>query len=243
MKRLICYVSMIALAMCVGCAEEQPIRLAFITGMNPVFNYEMYEPLLSVMPDVTWKAYTNEESQELFKPEHAGDYDVIVFMDICLDEFPEASRNDLVKVVSEGKPVFILHDGLLTYNTWPEFAHIAGMKYFMSAQDMDGEPYGVSTYKHNQVLPIKVADKKHFITKDLPDSFAFNDEIYGKLWKSPDLHPLWITDHPDSEPIVMYTHQYGKANIVGIVTGHGPDIFKDINFQTAFGRSIRWLAK
>ncbi len=242
MKKLcVCLLAVVAMALSSCQPKEQTIRLAFIAGMNPVFNYEMYEPMLSAMSNVTWKAYTNEESQELFKPEHAGDYDVIVFFDICLDEFPEASRNDLVKVVSEGKPVFILHDGLLTYNEWPEFAHIAGMKYFMSAQETDGALFGVSSYKHNQDLPIKVVDKNHFITKEMPETFAFKDEIYGKLWKSPDLHPLWVTDHPDSEPVVMYTHTYGKAKVVGIVTGHGPDIFKDKNFQMAFDRSMRWL--
>jgi type 1 glutamine amidotransferase len=222
--------------------KEDNIRLAFISGMNPDFNYELYAPLLT-SEHISWKAYTNEESQELFKPEHSGDYDVIVFYDICLDEFPEASRQDLVKVVSEGKPVFILHDGLLTYNTWPEFAKIAGMKYFMSTQDVDGVTYKVSFYKHKQEIPITVADKKHFITQGMDESFVLNDEIYNRLWKAPGIHPLWTTTHPESEKVVMYTHSYGKAKVVGIVTGHGPDIFNDKNFKLAFERSIRWLTK
>jgi len=244
MKKLNVLLFFAVLLLFAGCqTKEKNIRLAFIAGMNPEFNYDMYKPLLENLEGVTWKAYTNEESQELFKPENKDEYDVIVFYDICLDEFPEISKQHLVKVIGEGKPVFILHDGLLTYNTWPEFAKIAGMKYFMSAQDVDGVPYGVSTYKHNQVLPIQVVDTKHFITQGMDNSFVFNDEIYGKLWKSPDIHALWTTDHPDSEEIVMYTHTYKKAKVVGIVTGHGPDIFKDKNFKIAFDRGIQWLVK
>ncbi|MDR1356350.1 MAG: ThuA domain-containing protein [Tannerellaceae bacterium] len=237
-----CALSALLLLLSDCSCKKENIRLAFISGMNPEFNYELYAPLLE-SENIEWKAYTNEESQELFKPEHSGEYDVIVFYDICLDEFPETGKKDLVDVVSKGKPVFVLHDGLLTYNEWPEFAKIAGMKYFMSSQDVDGVEYGVSFYKHKQELPITVVDKQHFITQGMDETFAFHDEIYDRLWKSPDIHPLWTTTHPESEKVVMYTHSYGKAKVVGIVTGHGPEIFNDKNFKLAFERSIHWLVK
>ncbi|MDR0537118.1 MAG: ThuA domain-containing protein [Tannerellaceae bacterium] len=210
--------------------------------MNPRFNAELYAPLLDNFPGVTWSAYTNEESQELFRQGNKNKYDVIVFHDICLDEIPESTRQDIVKVISEGKPVLILHDGLLTYNKWPEFAKIAGMKYFMSRQEIDGKEYNVSTYKHNQDIPVRVADKKHFITQGMDEEFTVHDEIYGNLWQSPDIHVLWTTSHPESTTDVMYTHRYGKGKVAGIVMGHGPDVFHDKNYRLAFQRSILWLA-
>lgn len=223
--------------------KKDPIRLAFIAGMNPEFNYSLYAPVLEDFEGVTWQAYTNEESQELFKPENKDKYDVIVFYDICLEEIPESTKQHIVDAVSGGKPVFILHDGLLTYNTWPEFAKIAGMKYFMSRQDVDGVEYGVSKYKHNQEIPITVADKKHFITQGMDEHFILNDEIYDRMWQSPDLHVLLTTNHPESCRDMMYTHQYGKGKVVGIVTGHGPDIYRDKNFKLAFQRAVLWLAQ
>jgi type 1 glutamine amidotransferase len=75
----------------------------------------------------------------------------------------------------------------------------------------------------------------------MDSEFVLHDEIYDRLWKSPGIHPLWTTTHPESEEVVMYTHTYGKAKVVGIVTGHGPDIFRERNFQLAFERGIRWL--
>ena len=222
--------------------DKDVIRLAFISGMHPLFDEELYAPVLDDFAGTTWKAYTTEESQELFKPQNKNQYDVIIFHDICLDEIPESTKNDIVKVVSEGKPVFILHDGLLTYNTWPEFANIAGMKYFMSRQMIDGEMHRVSTYKHNQEIPVTVVDKNHFITQGIDETFVLNDEIYDNLWQAPDIHVLWTTTHPESIKDVMYTHQYGKGKVVGIVMGHGPDIFKDRNFKLAFQRAILWLA-
>lgn len=220
---------------------KETIRLAFISGMNPILNEELYAPLLNDFDGVTWRAYTNEESQELFKPENADTYDVIVFYDICLEEIPETTKQHITDVISAGKPVFILHDGLLTYNTWPEFAKIAGMKYFMSAQNVDDVPHGVSKYRHQQDIPIKVADKLHFITQGMDDTFTVHDEIYNDLWQSPDLHMLWETSHPESIRNIMYTHSYGKAKVVGIVIGHGPELFFDKNFKLAFQRSILWL--
>jgi type 1 glutamine amidotransferase len=221
--------------------RSKPIRLAFISGMNPQFNAELYAPLLNGFEGVTWKAYTNEESQELFKPENTHRYDVMVFHDICLDEIPESTQQHIQDAVSNGKPVFILHDGLLTYNTWPEFARIAGMKYFMSSQEVDGRMHRVSTYKHEQDIPIEVADPNHFITRGMDKRFILHDEIYGHMWRSPDVHVLWTTTHPASDAEVLYTHQYGKGKVVGLVTGHGPDVFRDRNYRLAFRRSILWL--
>lgn len=226
-----------------GCGKEKEnIRLAFISGMNPQFNAELYAPVLNDFEGINWKAYTNEESQELFKPENKDQYDVIIFHDICLDEIPESTKQDIINVVSGGKPVFIIHDGLLTYNTWPEFAKIAGMKYFMSEQMVDGVPHGVSTYKHKQSIPVAVVDKDHFITQGMDENFVLDDEIYGNLWQSPDIHVLWTTSHSESTRDVMYVHHYGKAKVAGIVMGHGPDIFRDKNYKLAFQRAVLWLA-
>jgi len=227
-----------------GCKEKEPasIRLAFISGMNPIFNEELYAPLLEDFKEITWKAYTTEESIELFKPVHKDQYDVIIFHDICLEEIPDITKQQIAQVIHDGKPVMIHHDGLLTYNKWPEFARIAGMKYFMSPQEVEGVLQEVSTYKHEQDIPIQVVDEQHFITKGMEKEFILHDEIYGNMWKSPDIHVLWTTTHPDSDKEVLYTHSYGKGKVVGIVMGHGPDVFHDKNYQTAFRRSILWLA-
>ncbi|MDR1154226.1 MAG: ThuA domain-containing protein [Bacteroidales bacterium] len=226
-----------------ACSPKKEIRVALISGMNPKFNHELYDPLLNSVEGATWQVYNNAESQELFKPENSDQYDIIMFYDICLEEFPDPARQRLADVVRGGKSVLIHHDGLLTYNTWPEFAKIAGMKYFMSEQDVDGVKHPVSRYRHNVDIPVKVTDKDHFITKGMDETFVLHDEIYGRMWHSPDIHPLWTTGNPDSDPVVMYTHQYGKGKVVGIVPGHGPEMFKDQHYQTAFARAVYWLAK
>jgi len=223
--------------------QSKPIRVAFIQGMKPVFDTVLYAPVLNDFKEITWKAYTNEESQELFKPENTNQYDVIVFHDICLEEIPESTKADIVREVSEGKPVFILHDGLLTYNTWPEFARIAGMKYFMSHQIVEGEQHGVSTYKHEQDIPVTVVDQTHFINQGIEPSFTLHDEIYDNLWQSPDIHVLWTTTHPSSNRDILYTHTYGKAKVAGAVMGHGPGLYSDKNFQQAFRRILLWLGE
>ncbi len=219
-----------------------PIRLAFIAGMDPVSDIELYAPLLNGFEEVTTKVYTTQESFELFEPENSDQYDVLVFYDIELDEIPDSVKDNIAAAIRGGKPAYIFHDGLLTYNTWPEFARIAGMKYFMSEQQMDGVTYGVSKYKHEQDIPISVVDREHFITQGMEPRFTLHDEIYDNLWVSPDIHPLWTTSNPECEPSVLYTHQYGRGRIVGVVTGHGPEMFHDKNFQLAFRRGVLWLA-
>ncbi|MDR1405891.1 MAG: ThuA domain-containing protein [Prevotellaceae bacterium] len=228
---------------CSGCRHgKETVRLAFISGMNPAFDTTLYAPVLDNFDGVTWKAYTGEESQELFKQENKDRYDVIIFYALCLDELPETTKQDIMRVVGDGKPVFVLHDGLLTYNTWDEFAGIAGMKYFMSEQTVDGKLFGVSKYRHRQDIPVTVADKDHFITRGMDTAFVLHDETYGDLWEAPGIHPLWTATHPECTRNVLYTHAYGKAKVAGMVVGHGPGIFHDKNFRLAFRQTVRWLA-
>jgi type 1 glutamine amidotransferase len=118
------------------------------------------------------------------------------------------------------------------------------MKYYMSEQTaVDGKTYHTSKYKHQQEIPVTVVDKEHFITQGMDENFVLHDEIYNDLYQASDIHVLWTTSHPESTRDVMYTHQYGKGKVVGIVMGHGPDIFKDKNYKLAFQRSILWLAQ
>lgn len=239
-KKLILLVLAAGALMAVACGK--PVRVAVLTGPHG-YEKESFVPFMNGLEGVTWKEYKNPEAQDLFKPENAGEYDVLMFYDMC-PKISGERKADLVKLVRDGKPVFVLHHGLGTYNDWPEFYKIAGCIYIWSKpKRIDGKEYGYSSYREGVTIDITVADKEHFITKGNDERFSITDEVYGKMWQSPDIRPLWVTNHGESSRVLLYTHQYGKGRVAGMVPGHGKGSFGEKNYKNAFNRALLWLAQ
>lgn len=239
MKKLLLLPILCCLLGCGGAKKE--VRVALIT--LPHGYDQAFLPFLDSLEGIAWQEYPNPAAQELFRPENADKYDVLLFYDMCPD-IPDDRKADLVNLVKGGKPVFILHHGMGTYNDWPEFSKIAGTTYIWSGpKTIDGKAFGYSSYREEVPMEITVADRSHYITEGLEGEFTITDEVYGNMWQSPDIHALWTTDNPESSPILLYTHRYGQGKVVGLVIGHGPGSFDNPNYKTAFNRALLWLAE
>lgn len=217
---------------------KEPVRVALITGPHE-YEKENFIRMMNRLKGIVWKEYVNPEAQELFTPEQADNYDVLLFYDMCPD-LSDKRKKELMTLVSGGKSVLVLHHGLGNYNNWPEFARMAGSKYLLNPQIIAGQEYGCSTYRENTDINIRITDKRHFITQGVKD-FTINDEAYGHLWQDPGLHPLMTTDCPECSPNILYTHRYGKGKIVGLLLAHGQGAFDNKNYRRMFNRSLLWL--
>ena len=225
----------------IGCfAFANPVRVALITGPHG-YDKESFIPMMNSLKGVTWKEYKNPAAHELFTAQHADEYDVLMFYDMCPDSIiTDAHKQDLMNLVSGGKSVMVVHHGMATYNNWPEFSRITGSKYFLNPQILDGKEYGYSSYREGVNINVKVADKNHFITKGVKN-FKINDEVYGNMWQSPEIHTLLTTDNPECSPSILYTYNYGKGKIVGLTLAHGKGAFSNKNYVRVFLQSLFWL--
>lgn len=214
------------------------VRVALVTGPHG-YEKESFIPMMNSLKGISWKEYVNPEAQELFTPERSEEYDVLVFYDMCPD-ISDERKQQLMDLVSGGKPVLVLHHGMGTYNNWPEFACIAGSKYLLSPQTIEGKEYGYSSYREGVDIPLKVK-KNHYITRGIKD-FSINDEVYGNMWQGNGINVLVSTEHPECSPAVLYTHHYGKGKIVGLTLAHGAGAFSSKPYVTLFNRALQWLA-
>jgi len=149
-----------------------------------------------------------------------------------------AVRKALFKFADEGKGIVVLHPAVwFNYPTWPAF-------YL--------DLVGGSSRNHGQYgeFEVRVLNKSHPVTKNLPASFLVTDELYyfkpapegamievllqtspaPKTGTRDEFPSAWIVKHP-------------KARIVGIAIGHDENAHGLPAFQTLLQNAVKWVAR
>ena len=99
-----------------------------------------------------------------------------------------------------------------------------------------------STYEEDITLNIKVIDKNHPVTKDIPD-FSIFDEGYQYIEMLPEIKPLLTTSHPDCTPTVAWANKYKNSRIVYILLGHGQEAHENENYRKLIHNAIHWVGE
>ena len=146
----------------------------------------------------------------------------------------ESQKQAYYELGEKGKPILFLHHSFASYQYWPEYTGIIGGKYHL----IDSAK-GLSHYKHDVVIEVKIEDPNHPITSGL-NNFTVFDETYGNTEIVPKVHPLLSTEHPLSMPYLAWTHTFVNSEIVFIQLGHGYQIFEDQNYRRLVYQAIKW---
>ena len=228
----------------VQAAEPVPatrIRVLVVTGGHG-FEREPFLKMFQANPDITFTAVEHPNAQAQFKPEAAKAYDVIVLYDLW-QKIDDAAKADFVKLVASGKGVVALHHCLGGYQDWPEYEKIIGGLYFLQARTVAGVVKPTSIYQEGLDLKVKVADPAHPVTAGVSAEFAIHDETYGKFELLPDSHPLLTCDAPTSDKVIGWWRNYGKARVVYLQGGHGPEAHANPNYRKLVANAIKWAAQ
>lgn len=245
-KRAVCMVGLIGVALSAqawgaevselaNVGHERVIRALVVTGGHPFDHTEFFQ-MFDGQPDIIWTEAKWPEAAALFAPDKASSYDVLVWYGFS-QKISDQERQNVLNLLEAGKPLLVLHHGISIFAEWPESEKIIGARYVLQPE----ANHPGSTYKHDQTIPVKVADKSHPITRFM-DDFQIVGETYGKVPVQAGVTPLITTDHPESMPMLGWTHKYRNSNVVYLATGHGPSEFRDPNVRRLTMQSIRWLA-
>lgn len=98
-----------------------------------------------------------------------------------------------------------------------------------------------STFQHDVRFNLMVVDSPHPVLAGVR-SFTILDEIYGRMEAHDNIHPLLVTDQPQSTPIVAWAKAYRDSRVVTIQPGHGPPAFQNPQFRQLIVNAIRWSA-
>jgi len=221
--------------------DRRPVRVLVITGGHDYNADEFNRMLSSLEPEATCRIAELPGAYEMFLPENRNSYDVLVFYHMWQNITPEQA-GFFSDCIAEGKPVVVLHHSICAYDDWPEYWNIAGGKYFHKETTVKGKLYKPCSYIHDVHLKVRIIDKKHPVTKGLKD-FQIFDEVYHGYYVREDVTPLLATDHSGSEPVIGWTHTYGKARVVTLQSGHDTHAFENPDLRKLLKQAVLWVYK
>lgn len=215
--------------------RERVIRVLVVTGGHP-FDHSDFFQMFDGQPDIAWTEAALPDAAAWFAPEKAGSYDVLLWYGFN-QKLAEQDRQNVLRLLESGKPLLVVHHAISIFPEWPEAEKIIGGRYVLAPE----ANHPGSTFKHDQKIRVKISDKSHPITRFM-DDFEMLGETYGNVPIRPGVTPLLTTDHPDSMPLLGWTHKYLNSTVVYLEPGHGASEFRDANVRRLFAQSVRWLA-
>ena len=220
-----------------GQKKNAPVRVLLITGGHDFHN--SLDAYMGSLPGIVVTHVKHPNALSMFRPENRSSWDVALLYDthhIISDQ----EKKDFTDCFKEGKGLVIWHHATASYRDWPEYKEIMGGRYHLTPwTDSKGVSHPASTYKHDVHFRVKVADKKHPVTKGIKD-FDILDETYGAFYVNPGIHILLTTNEPSSVSSVAWAKRYGKAKVVTILLGHDEKAWNNPNHKKLLTQAILW---
>lgn len=240
MKRIFSLI-LLAFFVYINLTAAKPIRILVITGGHD-YNKEEFNRMLSGLgQEITWSVSELPAAYDMLLPANRGKYDVLVFYHMW-QTISDDQKTVFADCIREGKPLVALHHSICAYDDWPEYWNITGGKYFHKPTVYKGKEYPACSYIHDIHFRVKIADKRHPVTKGI-DDFDIFDETYKGYYVAGDVVPLLTTDEPSSTPVIGWAKEYGRSKIVVLQSGHDVPTFENPNFRKLLKQSIIWVSE
>jgi len=214
---------------------DEKIKVVVVTGGHD-FEHDPFFAVFQGCKDIEYREFQLKDQSEIFEDISNWNYDVIVLYSMTQNISPKRQAN-FIKLLNDGVGLLALHHTMCSFQDWPEYRKIIGTAYYL--KPAEGRP--ASSYKHDEVMAVKIADKKHPITHGMGD-FEIHDEAYKDCGFERDNRVLLTTDHPTSDKTIGWVRKYGKARVCTIQLGHGPEAYANPNYRELVARGIRWCA-
>jgi hypothetical protein len=215
------------------------IRILVITGGHSYKSEQFNQMLGSMEPLITYQIAELPGAYEMFKSENLDKYDVLVFYHMW-QTITEEQKTLFAECIKDGKPVVALHHSICAFDNWPEYWNIIGGKYFHKPTSFKGKDYPACSYIHDIHFDVRIADKKHPVTRGLQD-FPIFDETYKGYYVEEGVTPLLTTNEPSSTPTIGWAKKYGNSRIVVLQSGHDVPTFENADFRKLLKQAIEWV--
>ena len=221
-------------------SNADPIRVLIVTGGHG-FPEKEFDALFRSMPNLAIETATVPQDADRLKDDLADSIDVIVLYDLWATGITPEQQKTVIRLLKRGIGVCALHHTLASHQEWPEYAKILGGKYYLAPRTVDGKKLPRSMFRHDQDIPVQIADRDHPITRGLND-FTIHDETYRDYDVSPAVHVLLTTDHPLSHSKIAWVNRYANSRIFYLQLGHDQHAYRNANYREIVLRAIRWCA-
>ena len=208
-------------------ATDAKIHALVVTGGHG-FEQEPFWEMFNSFENFSYDTVVFPGAFDYLNVEAAQNYDVLVFYDMW-QEINTDQQIAYLELLNSGKPIVYLHHALISFQEWAEFNQIVGGVW----------EEGRGTVKHNVQYTIQIADPNHPVTKGMQD-FEIEDETYANYSVNPDVHVLLRAEHPESAPVIGWTHRYENSQVVYIQLGHDGLAYGNPGYRKLVNRAICW---
>lgn len=240
MKRRVCFLLLTAaLFLRITNAQPAAIRVLVVTGGHDYNQSSFAELFESMSAYLSYKVVPFPQAFSMFTAQKRNEFDVVVFYHMW-QTITEEQKSDMIDCFRQGKPLVALHHSICAFDKWDEYMHLIGGRYFQDSSIVAGKVFPPSTYKHDVRVQVTVSDTTNPVTRGVFD-FELFDEVYGGFYVEPGMKSLLATGHPESSPIIGWSHQYGKSRIVTIQPGHDTPAYKSPVYRKLILQAIEWV--
>lgn len=219
-----------------ACLAQKKPHILVITGghgFKQVPFYNMFDSL----GNFSYDKLEQPKANALIASQAVDQYDALIFYDMW-DTITPVQKQAYIRLLQKGKAMVFLHHSLVSYQGWDEFQRIIGGKYYTKTTFVNGDSL-LSTYEHDVVIPVKIEDHRHPVTRGLAD-FEMTDEVYGRFGTQSTIRPLLSTTHPGSSRTIAWINPYGRSEVLFIQLGHGPEAFGNPDYRRLLRQGIEW---
>ncbi len=243
MQRFLIY-SLFVLAI-VSCSESQK-KILIYTRNGEGYVHENIPASIKALEEICQDlgvATEVSDSAELITREYLDRFDAIIFSNSNNEAFTtDEQRSVFQEYCRSGKGFAGIHSACGSEREWPWFWSLLGGKF----------------YRHPPLQPfdIKIIDRNHPSTENLPDPWKWEDECYYIHHLNPDIHVLIAADlttvedekrmeYPgtvfgDYFPLSWY-HEFEGGRQWYTALGHKPEHYDDPNFREHLKGGIQWI--
>ena len=182
------------------------------------------------------------DDPKVFTPENLKQYSAIVFANSNNEAFETVAQRDAFRRYIRGGGGFVgLHSASGSEREWPWFWSMLGGKF----------------RRHPKLQPfeVRVVDPNHPATKDLPETFKWEDECYYHDNINKDIHPLLVVDpHKLNDPQekeypgdlfgdampLAWCHEFEGGRSFYCALGHKKEHYKDPTLVKIIKGGILW---
>lgn len=217
-----------------------PLSVAVITGGHP-FDVQPFHQLFRTMPGVD--AHIQHMDEFASEPQEVRDsYDTIVFYSMIQQPISDEvawyagkPKSVIERLGQTQQGIVLLHHALMSYQDWPFWDEISGMKSrFMTS------------FHQGEHVHVDVVDAQHPVVQGT-ESWDMVDETYiMKTAVMPDdvpgNHIFLKTNNSNSIPTLGWTRTFRQARVFCFASGHGKETYPNPSFQRILANGIHWTA-
>ena len=223
-----------------GAAEaEGKIKVLVVTGGHG-FNRDAFFAIFKDNPEITFTEAKQVKTSTAYDREDLLDFGVVFCYDM-VQGITDAQKKAFLSLLDKGVGLVVNHHALASYQAWPEFEKIVGGKFLLKPETKEGKTTPKSGTGGGE-LAIHVEAKDHPIAKGVSD-YKLRDEYYNRCRVSPDVTLVLTTDCPRNNREICWCREHGKSRVVYLMSGHGPNVYKDPNHRKVIANAVRWAAR